>query len=159
MQFYLFEMEFGWVCITGTVGQIAHLVLPVSTRAQAYEGVAGLGFVETACDFSGEAERIAAYFSGRPVEFSCRVETAGFDGLVWNAARSIPYGETRSYGWIADRIGKPGAARAVGQALGRNPVPVIVPCHRVLRADGTLGGFSSGLDWKRKLLSLETGGV
>jgi len=75
---------------------------------------------------------------------------------VWQATRLIPYGETRSYLWVAVQIGKPGAARAVGQALGRNPLPVIVPCHRVIAADGGLGGFTGGLEMKRRLLELET---
>jgi methylated-DNA-[protein]-cysteine S-methyltransferase len=81
-----------------------------------------------------------------------------FDRRVWGAAREIGYGETDTYGGIAARIGRPGAARAVGQALGRNPIPVIVPCHRVLRADGSIGGFSAGLDWKVKLLEMEKHG-
>jgi len=75
---------------------------------------------------------------------------------VWQATRLIPYGETRSYLWVAVQIGKPGAARAVGQALGRNPLPVIIPCHRVIASDGGLGGFTGGLVMKRRLLELET---
>jgi len=74
---------------------------------------------------------------------------------VWAAAREIPFGHTRTYGEIARAIGKPGGARAVGGALGANPVPLLVPCHRVLAAGGRLGGFSSGLDVKRALLGLE----
>jgi len=74
---------------------------------------------------------------------------------VWLAARLIPYGETRSYRQLAASIGQPGAARAVGQALARNPLAIIVPCHRVLQADGGLGGFGGGPDMKRYLLSLE----
>jgi len=101
------------------------------------------------------------YFSGERVVFDLPLDlrhATVFQRAVWQAARKIPYGETRSYAWIAKRIGKPRAARAVGRALGANPVPVIVPCHRVISSAGTLGGFSSGLGMKKKLLKLEKGG-
>ncbi len=78
-----------------------------------------------------------------------------FDLEVWEALRQIPFGETRSYGWIARELGRPGAARAVGHACGRNPIPLFVPCHRVLASDGGLGGFSAGLALKESLLRLE----
>ena len=78
-----------------------------------------------------------------------------FQKSVWNALRKISPGKTKSYGEIAKAIGKPKAVRAVGGACGANPVPVLVPCHRVLAANKKLGGFSGGLDWKRKLLARE----
>jgi|ERR1017187_3421859 O-6-methylguanine DNA methyltransferase len=78
-----------------------------------------------------------------------------FQRQVWNALRKIARGQSKSYGEIARAIGKPKAARAVGGACGANPIPVLVPCHRVLAANGKLGGFSGGLDWKRKLLTCE----
>jgi O-6-methylguanine DNA methyltransferase len=78
-----------------------------------------------------------------------------FQQEVWRALLEIPAGETRSYGEIAARVGEPGAARAVGAACGANPIPVLVPCHRVLAAHKKLGGFSSGLKWKRLLLERE----
>jgi len=78
-----------------------------------------------------------------------------FQRDVWNALRSIPAGCTRSYAEIARAIGKPNAFRAVGQACGANPIPVLVPCHRVLAAHRKLGGFSGGLDWKKRLLAAE----
>jgi O-6-methylguanine DNA methyltransferase len=81
--------------------------------------------------------------------------TDSFEWNVWHCAKTIPFGETRSYGWIAREIGNPGAYRAVGRALGANPWPLLVPCHRVIRMDGTLGGFSSGLEWKHYLLKFE----
>jgi len=81
--------------------------------------------------------------------------TGSFEWNVWHCAKTISFGETRSYGWIAREIGNPGAARAVGRALGANPWPLLVPCHRVIRSDGTMGGFSSGLEWKRYLLKYE----
>jgi len=82
-----------------------------------------------------------------------------FQKSVWNTLREIPVGKTRSYGEIARQIGKPRAVRAVGGACGANPIPVLVPCHRVLAADKKLGGFSGGLDWKRTLLSREGVGL
>jgi|GEM_PF-1264381 len=87
-----------------------------------------------------------------------KLERGGIGSFAWdvyNRAKTIPFGETRSYGWIAREIGNPGASRAVGRALGANPWPLLIPCHRVIRADGTIGGFSSGLEWKRYLLEFE----
>jgi O-6-methylguanine DNA methyltransferase len=78
-----------------------------------------------------------------------------FQRSVWRALRDIPAGRTKSYGEVARAIRRPRAVRAVGQACGANPVPVLIPCHRVLAAVGKIGGFSSGLDWKRKLLARE----
>ncbi len=104
------------------------------------------------------AAKLSAYLRGErrslPVRFRPQAGT-DFQRRVWKATQAIPYGQVRSYGWIAERIGSPGAARAVGQALGHNPLPLLVPCHRVVAAGGTLGGFTGGLDLKRKLLRLE----
>jgi len=97
------------------------------------------------------------YFEGRRKEFTVRLDILGskFDVMVWSALRSIPYGEVRSYRWLAEQIGRPKAYRAVGSALSRNPLPIFLPCHRVVRADGGLGGYSAGVDVKRFLLRLE----
>ena len=101
----------------------------------------------------------ADYFAGVAVDFSEVPLDPSFGTVfqrsVWEALRAIPYGQTLSYGALAARVGKPGAARAVGSALGENPLCIVVPCHRVLAAGGKLGGFSAGLDWKRRLLRLE----
>ncbi len=78
-----------------------------------------------------------------------------FEQAVWDTTRTIPFGVTRPYAWVADAAGDPHAVRAVGRALGRNPVPVVVPCHRVIAADGTIGGFTGGLAMKRALLAFE----
>lgn len=80
---------------------------------------------------------------------------SSFEWDVWRCVKTVPFGETRSYGWVARMIGNPGASRAVGRALGANPWLLLVPCHRVIRTDGTIGGFSSGLKWKRYLLKWE----
>ena len=78
-----------------------------------------------------------------------------FQRQVWDALRTIPYGETRSYAWLAAAVGRPGAARAVGQANGANPVGIVVPCHRVVSADGGIGGYAGGVAAKQALLALE----
>lgn len=79
----------------------------------------------------------------------------GFQRAVWTTLRRIPAGETRTYGELARALRCPGAARAVGSACGANPIPLLIPCHRVVAADGKLGGFSAGLEWKRRLLAIE----
>ena len=84
-------------------------------------------------------------------------EGSPFERRVWDVTRRVRYGTVVSYGTLAARIGVPGGARAVGNALGKNPVPIVVPCHRVIHGDKSIGGFSSGLKWKRFLLELERG--
>ena len=99
------------------------------------------------------------YFRGERRRFDVPLDLRGspFQRLVWDALTDIPHGETRTYGAVAARIGRPAAARAVGAATGRNPAPVIVPCHRVVGANGALTGFAGGIATKRALLALETG--
>ena len=110
---------------------------------------------------SSLTQRFQDYYSGKKTMFPDALDFSGtteFQRQVWQAAQQIPHGETRSYGWIAKQIGKPQAARAVGQALGKNPFLIVVPCHRVIAGDGTLGGFGCGLPAKQKLLKLEQPG-
>ncbi|MEA3308657.1 MAG: methylated-DNA--[protein]-cysteine S-methyltransferase, partial [Chloroflexota bacterium] len=101
--------------------------------------------------------QLDAYFAGSEREFGLPLDLRGtsFQRAVWIALLQIPYGETRTYGEIATAVGRPSAARAVGQAVGTNPVSIIVPCHRVIGADGTLTGYGGGLERKRGLLQLE----
>jgi methylated-DNA-[protein]-cysteine S-methyltransferase len=104
------------------------------------------------------ARQLKLYAAGKPVRWSVPVDLSvgtDFQQKVWRALTKIPRGETRSYGWVARKVGKPGASRAVGTACGANPVPVIVPCHRVIAGDGSLGGFGGGLPMKRQLLRIE----
>lgn len=106
-------------------------------------------------------EQLDAYFSGVPVEFDVPLDmngTTAFQRSVWNALREIPYGETRSYRDIAAAVGNPKASRAVGTANKSNRIPIVIPCHRVVRSDGGLGGYDSGTDIKRVLLDLERAG-
>jgi methylated-DNA-[protein]-cysteine S-methyltransferase len=104
------------------------------------------------------AAQLAAYFDGSLVRFDLPLTFSGphFHARVWDAVRQVPYGETRTYGEIAATLGRPGAARAVGAANGRNPLPIIVPCHRLIGADGGLTGYGGGLARKRWLLDHES---
>jgi methylated-DNA-[protein]-cysteine S-methyltransferase len=99
------------------------------------------------------------YFAGERLDFNVKLDLRGsdFQRKVWDALLTIPYGETRSYGEIAKQIGRPDRARAVGAANGQNPLSIIVPCHRVIGADGSLTGYGGGLHRKRLLLDLEAG--
>lgn len=110
--------------------------------------------------FETVIEELEEYFAGRLTRFRLRLAPRGtpFQLRVWALLQEIPYGETTTYGEIARRIGKPSACRAVGAANGRNPIPVIIPCHRVVGADGSLTGFGGGLPIKEALLRLESGG-
>ena len=107
--------------------------------------------------FAPAVEELNAYFAGELTDFAIELELLGteFQRRVWRALLTIPYGEIRSYGEIAEQIGAPGAARAVGLANGHNPIAIIVPCHRVIGASGSLTGYGGGLDRKRTLLELE----
>jgi O-6-methylguanine DNA methyltransferase len=105
-----------------------------------------------------EAERqLREYFAGERFVFDFALDPEGtpFQRAVWNAVAAIPYGETRSYRDIATAVDRPRGFRAMGQANGRNPLPIVVPCHRVINTDGALGGYGGGLDRKRTLLNLE----
>jgi methylated-DNA-[protein]-cysteine S-methyltransferase len=103
-------------------------------------------------------KQLKGYFEGAKIAFSQRIKFlkgTDFERRVWIALKAIPYGETRTYKWLAERIGMPKATRAVGHALSKNPIPVVLPCHRVIESDGSIGGYSSGIDIKRRLLELE----
>jgi len=101
--------------------------------------------------------QLREYFSRLRREFDLPLDLRGtpFQQQVWRELRKVPYGQTVSYGELARRVGRPGAARAVGQAVGANPIPIIVPCHRVVGADGSLVGYGGGLEIKSALLRLE----
>ena len=107
--------------------------------------------------FQAVHEQLDAYFAGklRNFELPLRMDGTPFQRLVWEELRGIPLGATSSYAELASRIGRPGASRAVGAANGRNPIAIVVPCHRVIAADGTLGGYGGGLDRKEWLLRHE----
>ncbi len=117
----------------------------------------GTGAAETDARFSAPASQLRDYFAGRRTQFDLPLYPEGtpFQRRVWAALQGIPFGETISYGELADRIGRPTASRAVGLANGRNPISIIVPCHRVIGSDGSLTGYGGGLARKQHLLALE----
>ena len=144
---YTFSSSIGIVRLTEEQGAITHIALTDH------------------CDTSSspsplmrEAERqITEYLNGtrQQMDFAIRMEGTPFQLRVWQALQQIPYGSTRSYGELASLLGNPGASRAVGMACNKNPLLLIVPCHRVIGASGKLTGFACGLDIKRHLLLLE----
>jgi methylated-DNA-[protein]-cysteine S-methyltransferase len=117
------------------------------------------GWIADPAPFRAAMAQLAEYFAGKRRRFELAVAPRGteFQRRVWRALGEIPYGRTVSYGELARGIGRPGASRAVGLANGANPLPIIVPCHRVIGADGSLTGFGGGLPIKRRLLALEGG--
>ena len=158
--YYIFQTEAGWIGVEGSSQGVCRTSLPKGSHEDALKAFdPGNTYQEGTKDyFSSLVRDFTNYFRGLPVEFKVQLDFEGltsFEKAVYQATMTIPYGETRSYGWIAARTGKPGAARAAGQALGRNPLPILVPCHRVLAANGTIGGFSGGLSLKEYLLKLE----
>jgi O-6-methylguanine DNA methyltransferase len=117
----------------------------------------GFAFEESSRELQPYVTELEEYFAGCRREFSFPLDLRGtdFQRACWHALLAIPYGETRSYADIARAVGRPNAFRAVGMANNRNPVAIVVPCHRVIASDGTLCGYGGGLDVKRKLLELE----
>jgi methylated-DNA-[protein]-cysteine S-methyltransferase len=161
---FAFRTKAGWLAVAASARGLKAVTLPQQSRQRALDMLPDSRIA--ACSsprFEDLAERITGYFDGHRQDFNDALDLTAatpFQRRVWLAARLIPYGETRSYRQLAADIGQPGAARAVGRALARNPLAIIVPCHRVLKADGGLGGFAGGPDMKCYLLSLEatTGG-
>jgi methylated-DNA-[protein]-cysteine S-methyltransferase len=157
-----FETGAGWIGLKGSEKGLSKATLPQPSAEHAVImlGKEVLNLVFSAEFFQPVIEQYIAYFKGQRVTFTERLDLSGhtpFQRAVWKATQEIPWGKTRSYAEVARNIGKPSAPRAVGQALGRNPLLIIIPCHRVLASDGTLGGFGGGLELKRYLLGLETG--
>jgi methylated-DNA-[protein]-cysteine S-methyltransferase len=118
---------------------------------------AGTGWRRDAGPFAAAAEQLEQYFAGERTDFELPLDPDGtpFQQRVWELLREIPFGETTTYGALATLLGKPSAMRAVGLANGRNPIAIVIPCHRVIGADGTLTGYGGGLDRKRTLLDHE----
>lgn len=164
MYFTVFQTKGGWVGLAGDEKGLAALTLPVKNEREALEKLNGEVKGELVLAegfFSVTKEEIIRYLQGEPVDLSTIPVNwdllSPFQGQVFKTVCIIPYGQVRSYGWIAKALNKPGASRAVGGALRRNPVPLIVPCHRVIQSNGLLGGFSGLMDniQKEELLALE----
>ncbi len=154
------DIGMGWVGIVASARGLAHLTppqhSPQEARQQLGDSVNCARWSPSL--FADLVIHLKAYFSGRQTTFADDLDLSGatpFQRQVWEKTRLIPYGETRSYTWVAEQCEQPRAVRAVGQALGRNPLPIIIPCHRVVTAAGKLGGYSGGLEMKKYLLGLE----
>jgi methylated-DNA-[protein]-cysteine S-methyltransferase len=160
VRFHICETELGWIGVVFSPAGLRATTLPHRSRDGALGDVLAQGADTEApeAELNGLADRLRRYGRGEPVAFP---DTLDFDGVspfqraVCQATRDIPRGQTCSYGDLAAQVGRPGGARAVGQAMARNPWPIVVPCHRVVASDGGLGGFGGGLDMKRRLLRLE----
>jgi len=161
LKYTVSNLDIGWVGVLGSNYGLLKITLPQDSAREA-ERLLGdrVGEAVRSGDcFAGLVGRLRGYFAGQRVAFRDELDLSpatAFQREVWRLTRLIPYGKTRSYGWIAERLGEAGAGRAVGQALARNPLPIIVPCHRVVAKDGTLGGYSGGVAKKDYLLRLES---
>lgn len=136
-------------------GALTHLQFVRGRR----EAAPDPAWIADAAPFRDATRQLEEYFAGTRCDFDLELAPEGtpFQLAVWRELRNIPYGETISYGALARRIGNPAASRAVGLANGANPIAIIVPCHRVIGANGKLTGFGGGLDIKERLLALERG--
>lgn len=151
MEFWMFDTLLGTMAVGEEDGYINRVYLPNSPMPRLMPHKTPL--LERA------QEQITEYFDGRRQEFDLPLTFAGtdFQKKVWHALTEIPYGETVTYGALAERIGCPGGARAVGAANHCNPLPILVPCHRVVGAGGNLTGYAGGVEMKKALLELEQG--
>lgn len=160
LRYTTFDTNMGWVGILGSATGLQGTTLPQPSSQEAQHLLGDTNDATWALhSFDNLIQRCRIYFGGHRVTFPDQLDLSGattFQRQVWEITRLIPYGETRSYAWVAEQIGQPRAVRAVGQALGKNPLPIIIPCHRVIASDGKLGGFSGGVEMKKRLLSLET---
>jgi O-6-methylguanine DNA methyltransferase len=152
----------GWVGIRLSQKGLSCVVLPQQTEALTVQRLTDDNLGSPPRDQRAAEPWIAALqaalrgepqdFRGWPLDLA---RSTPFQRACWQAAQQIPWGQTRSYWWVAVRAGDPHSARAVGQAMGANPIPLVVPCHRVVRSDGSLGGFGGGQELKRRLLEIE----
>jgi O-6-methylguanine DNA methyltransferase len=153
------DTSWGWMGAVASPGGLCRLTLPRDDPEYAFREISD-SYGPIPADASVFASLFAIlerYFAGERVAFDLALDPQGttFQRAVWAALRRIPYGEARSYGDVSRAVDRPLGAHAVGQAVGRNPLAIVVPCHRVIAADGTLGGFGGLEDLKRRLLALE----
>ncbi len=160
LNYIIFNTDLGWVGILGSAKGLLRTTLP-HPSTQEIRQLLGDSINQASWSprlFADLIQRLKLYFSAHRVNFPDKLDLSGataFQRKVWETTRLIPYGETKSYAWVAEQIKHPKALRAVGQALGRNPLPIIVPCHRVVASSGGLGGFTGGIEVKKRLLHLE----
>ncbi|MGA9852920.1 MAG: methylated-DNA--[protein]-cysteine S-methyltransferase [Gammaproteobacteria bacterium] len=155
MNYYYMQSPVGKLLLAGEEERLYQVHFQDGTHPAQPEA----GWEQSERSFREVVRQLKAYFAGKLTRFDLSLKPEGteFQIKVWRALRTIPYGKTWSYGELARRIGKPAASRAVGAANGQNPLPIIVPCHRVIGADGSLTGFGGGLRIKQALLELESG--
>ncbi|MEO6996512.1 MAG: methylated-DNA--[protein]-cysteine S-methyltransferase [Terracoccus sp.] len=156
-QHVVVDSPIGALTVVADGGAITHLLMDAASHRPADPAIYGaLGDPGTE-PFASTVTQLAEYFAGTRDRFDLPIAPRGndFQKRVWAMLLEIPYGETRTYGELARALGGPGLAQAVGAANGRNPIAVVVPCHRVIGADGALVGYAGGLDRKRHLLALE----
>ena len=153
LQYRIIDSPIGPLTLAGSDSTLMHLRMVDQTHEPDRTGWEPAG----PDAFADVIEQLHAYFAGTLTEFDVEMQSDGteFQRRVWTALQTIPYGETRSYGQIAEQIGSPAASRAVGMANGRNPISIIVPCHRVIGSSGSLTGYGGGIERKRTLLELE----
>ena len=167
LDYLIFNTSLGWMGILGSQDGSRNVVLPQVSPEQTLHLLSEFALKwhnqtlsEDKSDyFAALPQRIKHYLGGEPISFPAKLDlswASPFQRKVWEVTRSIPYGETRTYAWVASKLGRPKAARAVRQALARDPLPIIIPCQRVICSNGNLGGFSSSKLWKRRLLETET---
>jgi methylated-DNA-[protein]-cysteine S-methyltransferase len=160
VNYVLCDTVLGWVGVGLEDGRVCASTSPRARREEALEELAQRGVIEPADEreATGTVDLVRRWVEGEELDLGGRIDFSSgtaFQQAVWRALLEIPRGETRSYAWVARWVGRPGAARAVGQAVGVNPLPLLVPCHRVVASDGGLGGFGGGLEMKRTLLRWE----
>ena len=153
LSYGIFDSPVGPLLVAGDAERLHLISFPGDRRTS----VPPAGWRRDASLFAEAFRQLDAYFAGELTRFDLPLRLAGttFQNTVWTALRDIPFGETMSYGALASRIGKPTASRAVGGANGANPLPIVVPCHRVIGADKSLTGFGGGVETKRFLLAHE----
>jgi methylated-DNA-[protein]-cysteine S-methyltransferase len=156
ISYILAAKEASGVCLTGLVFRRNDLLLQIRGRFGMREA-ADINSIRKMPLPDHIKREFDEYFEGTRKDFEIPFTLSGtdFEKKVWLMLRKIPYGETRTYKWLAGMVGALSGSRAVGQALSRNPLPIILPCHRVIQSDGKLGGYSSGVEIKRRLLDLE----
>ena len=158
----IFKSPWGWMGIVESLKGIQVIVLPKQSK-RAVESDLSAQFSEsvqrgTSPSLEAARRQLLDYLTGRRKSFDLPLDLTGgttFQRQVWRTLQRVPYSKLRSYRWIAARVGGSQYARAVGNAVGANPLPIVIPCHRIVAHDASLGGFSCGLSMKRKLLSLE----
>ena len=160
----IFKTPLGWAGVLASEQGIRRIILPRKNKSLVQRALRvearGLTGTNRVVFLDKAVHALRHYFSGERVSFDLPLDLryyTQFQKDVWKATTRISHGRTRSYGWVAKQIGRPRAMRAVGQALGANPLPIMIPCHRVIGATGSLRGFSDGLTMKKKLLDLELG--